>query len=104
MNICFPPRQRSTPVTPVRGLSQQSHPGVCADLFVEFVHIHHVQIAETAHRNTVLGDAKEAAEKLGPLKDVLGAIASAYKNHEVCQQPPSQKLPLMNKFSGIHRD
>ena len=79
----FLSRQRRTPVTLVRRLSQRRHPGVCADLFFAFAHIHHVQIAETARRNALIGDVREDEEKFGPLKVVLGAIPAAYENHEV---------------------
>ena len=83
MNIRFSPRQQRLSVTLVRRSSQRRHPGVCADLFVAFVFTHHVQIAEATHRNSLLGDAKEATEKLGPLKVVLSAIPAVYENDEV---------------------
>ena len=70
-------------MTLVRRLSQRRRPGVCADLFVAFALTHYVQIAETTHGNSLLGDAKEATQKLGPLKAVLGAIPAAYEDDEV---------------------
>ena len=90
-------------MTLVRRSSQRRHPGVCADLFVAFALTHHVQIAETTYRSSLLRDAKETTEKLGPLKVVLAAIPAAYENDEVRWQPPSRKLLLMNIFPGICR-
>ena len=73
----------------MRRASQQRHPGVHDDPFAAFFLAHYVPVAETSHRNLPLGDVKEAIEKFGPLRDVLGAIPAVYATHEVCQQPLS---------------
>ena len=60
----------------------EAYGGMCCSI-VAFALSNHVQIAEIAHRNSLLWDTKEATEKLGPLKVVLGAIPAAYENNEV---------------------
>lgn len=72
-----------------RRLSQQRHPGVCTDMIVELALLHHVPVAKRAGRGTLFGDPKEAAEKFGPLKVVLGTIPAVYANHEVRSHLPS---------------
>ena len=68
----------------MRRLSQQRHPGVCADpLFVAFALIRRVSVAETAHSNLLLEDTKESMKKFEPLEVVLGTILAVYVNHEV---------------------
>ena len=57
--------------------------GVRGDPFVMFFLAHHVLVAEMSHRNLPLRDVKEAMEKFGPLRFVLGAILAVYANHEV---------------------
>ena len=103
VNTRFYLRQSGGPITQARKVSQQRHPRVRDDPFVAFFLAHHVPVAEKSHRNPRLCDVKEAIEKFGPLRDVLGAILAVYADHEVCQQPLSQILPLTNKISGIRR-
>ena len=56
--------------------------GTCP-IIVEFALLHHVPVAERARKGMLLGDPKEATEKFGPLKVVLGTIPAAYANREV---------------------
>ena len=46
--------------------------------------------------------AKEATERFGPLKVVLGSIPALYANSEVCLRPPAQSSSLMNASAGSH--
>ena len=103
VNTCFSPRQWRVSVTPTRRVSQQRHPEVRGDPFVAFPLAHHVSVTGATDTNLPLGDVKEASEKFGPLRVVLGAIPAVYAKHEVRQHPLSQTLPLTYKFSGIRR-
>ena len=77
-----------------RRLSRERRPGVCAHIIMEFTLLYNVPVAKRARKGTLLGDPKEATEKFGPLKVVLGAIPAEYANREVRSYLPSQNSPL----------
>ena len=85
VNTRFSPHQWRVSATPARKVSQQRYPEVRGDPFMACPLAHHVPVAEATHRNLPLWDVKEAIEKFGPLRSVLGAIPTVYANHEVRQ-------------------
>ena len=73
-----------------RRLSRQRRPEVCTNLIVDPALLHHASAAKRARKGTLLGDPKEASEKFGPLKVVLGTVPAVYANREVRSYLPSQ--------------
>ena len=71
-------------------------------MFVPLILFHRASVAERARQGKLIKDAKEEAEKFGPLKVVLRAIPAVYADHGVRHQHPSHNPPLTSSFSGIH--
>ena len=77
-----------------RRLTRQKRPEVCTNIIVESALLHHTPAAKRARRGTLLGDQKEATEKFGTLKVVLGTVPAVYANREVRSYLPSKYSPL----------
>jgi hypothetical protein len=88
-----------------RKSSEQSRPGVCADIIVALALFHRVPVEKRAREGSLLGDSREATEKFGPLKVVLGEIPALYAHREVRSHPSSQTSPLIKTLlTGVcHR-
>ena len=75
-------------------------PEVRADIIVKLAPLHDVPVAKRVRTGTLLGDPKEAREKFGPFKVVLGTIPAVYANREVRPYLPPQNHPLTKTRCG----